>query len=432
MIRLKINYRQIGGTNDLILISEVGTNTRKIFVPKCGDMDTKTDKYKECHFIKENIETKFGDIVSDEYIRSLGFFQDPLIQFFNVNDKKYVNLINDLGWTRPLSTTDVFMLNLEEVTIYAMRQKYSPSDVINMRMLIQNEDSSLEAKQMQLQEIKNEIQKTDLADTTIASVEPEKALRNETQTKNLNDTTIASVEPEKKVDHQDIIFDPKKEYENVHNPVNGEQDKGGNFISSPPSTKHPYGCILYVEGISKSTKVFLDSRCLQTQIEIKCSFKFNRQFRHIDEIMCFMPYGENNFKVWFYDLKDGHPYKQEQMDNLEIISKNIYGGPYKDNIDSFVLFQILFNDNYQLINPPIFNRLLIKTQESVNIYFPKQPENLVHLFKAEINKMRNFRIGSVINVTYLDTQNYHGTGVQGGNLHCLIKQELIYDPLKDD
>ena len=75
---------------------------------------------------------------------------------------------------------------------------------------------------------------------------------------------------------------------------------GGNFISSPNNEN---SSVFYCEGITKSLFEFMNSNLNQKLVEIKCGFTFNNE-RHVDEIMCFMPYGEDDFKIWIYNIRN--------------------------------------------------------------------------------------------------------------------------------
>lgn len=81
--------------------------------------------------------------------------------------------------------------------------------------------------------------------------------------------------------------------------VNGN-NYGGNFISSPNNEN---SSVFYCEGISDEIFNFMDSNLNQKLVEIKCGFKFNNE-RHIDELMCFMPYGQDYFKIWIYKIRN--------------------------------------------------------------------------------------------------------------------------------
>ena len=78
------------------------------------------------------------------------------------------------------------------------------------------------------------------------------------------------------------------------------------------------GFIFYCEGISEELFKNLNKYLKQELVEIKCSFTFNNK-RHIDELMCFMPYN-NDFKVWIYDFGEIKYNSTEDIDKFfEII-----------------------------------------------------------------------------------------------------------------
>jgi hypothetical protein len=77
-------------------------------------------------------------------------------------------------------------------------------------------------------------------------------------------------------------------------------DKGGNFISSPPYNGSN-GYIFCFSGVSQPLITYLTDNCIQPLVQLECSFRVNDQ-RHIDECMTIMPYGINKFKIWFYDI----------------------------------------------------------------------------------------------------------------------------------
>ena len=80
-----------------------------------------------------------------------------------------------------------------------------------------------------------------------------------------------------------------------------ESDLGGNFLASPKVEKNK-SVVFYLDGISDPIKSAFDEYLDQELVELKCSFTIGRS-RHIDEIMTFMPYGLNKFKVWIYYVR---------------------------------------------------------------------------------------------------------------------------------
>jgi len=81
-------------------------------------------------------------------------------------------------------------------------------------------------------------------------------------------------------------------------------DYGGNFITSPESTlSSPNGTIFCFSGISGPLQSTIQTYCMQNLVQLECGFR-NQGERHIDECMCFMPYGPGAFKIWIYYIRN--------------------------------------------------------------------------------------------------------------------------------
>lgn len=114
---------------------------------------------------------------------------------------------------------------------------------------------------------------------------------------------------------------------------NSEQSKGGNFIGAPD------GSIICVGDVEQVIKNKINEFSNKKIIQLNCSFKVggnvnrltlfqitSNVFRHVDEIMSFMPYGVNNFKIWFYDKFTLTPSKKMMFTylyNINRLSKNL-------------------------------------------------------------------------------------------------------------
>ena len=153
------------------------------------------------------------------------------------------------------------------------------------------------------------------------------------------------------------------------------QTKGGNFISGPKEIIIGGKCgypIFCISGSNLECKHILE----QTKshiIELECGFKGdNNTFRHIDELMCFMPYGKKengdiNYKIWFYaELTENNfssmefrakvsEFNEERMTNLNIICHLLFNDEFENCQEYFVFF-----DFYTFL-PSIMNRSLIET-----------------------------------------------------------------------
>ena len=80
------------------------------------------------------------------------------------------------------------------------------------------------------------------------------------------------------------------------NPDNGN-NYGGNFISAPNDS------VFCFSGLDEQLYNYLNKNLINGLVQLNCSFRFNNE-RHIDECMCFMPYGSNSFKIWIYRIRN--------------------------------------------------------------------------------------------------------------------------------
>lgn len=238
-------------------------------------------------------------------------------------------------------------------------------------------------------------------------------------------------------------FIPIKPIEDKHI----EQNKGGNFISAPDKT------IFYIEGASDELIDKIREKVSDNIVELKCSFKSGKgfTFRHIDEIMCFMPYGSDGFKIWFYDEFDRTCFNQllklqynatndnldqiieklnqERLENLEIICRALFQKSYSACTDKFVFFKF-----YSFL-PSVLNRVWYETKTQCICLFPNiEPMATVSLSTVQSIKGKVIeemaKVKSLINPDI--RVDYHFIDVRGpnemipeGTVHCLIKQRFI-------
>ena len=132
---------------------------------------------------------------------------------------------------------------------------------------------------------------------------------------------------------------------------------GGNFISSPPLTDimkpsqltdimkpsqfDLNQSIFYISGIDDILKQWFETNLYQNICEIECNFRFNNE-RHIDELMCFMPYKNVNgifWKIWMYEFENKTIDESDLIKNVNIINdyyinnKEIINNPKKRGRD---------------------------------------------------------------------------------------------------
>ena len=275
--------------------------------------------------------------------------------------------------------------------------------------------------------------------------------------------------------------------------------------------------------------MFKEKNC-QKIVSLLCGFRFNKE-RHIDECMCFMPYG-TTWKVWFYYIRNIKysdelksklesilKYKEstnsklniiintrsnspktctlaqlfinkiagididdtlfsdlyktefanikrgiipneekylelfnplsslnkvknldilqknlqnEQMENLNIVSMELYNKLYNECREHFVLFPIDLEIDGQLqfkiLNIPIFNRLWYENDTDCYFIYSSTSDldpEVYCILKEEIKLIKSIlNPDKKINIHKIDTTKYNkkgGTSAVGGNLHCLIK-----------
>ena len=216
-----------------------------------------------------------------------------------------------------------------------------------------------------------------------------------------------------------------------------EQSKGGNYISAPNNT------IFYVDGtciiINEILKINNKLNC----VELKCSFKsLENTFRHIDELMCFMPYGKNTYKIWFYDIFTNihfnNKYSKEKIDELNIerlqnlnkISQALFEESFENSCDNFVFF------DYYIWTQSIFNRTWYEDCDKCICLFPKLTSNTTSVENTilldNINKKINIEMLKVCSYINNQSPKVHFVDVNDakddapeGTLHCMIKQRFI-------
>ena len=309
----------VGG--NLIMLSEIANFTKQIFIRSnivserdrlAGRIETRV----RISIFLNDIFNSIPNFINTYYLENKsGFYQDPLIQFYNINNNKYHNYINHIGETNSTNRQ------------YSDRVFPPDRNYINIQL------------------------------------------------------------------HERIITNPNGSKED-----RGEFIKGGNFIASPATPTANHGVLFYIEPITVELKEILDREVIQKKVPISCSFKYNGRykdpfstrkistdmdlatmrrvmeetmiksdFRHIDEIMTFLPYGFGKFKIWIYDIKDTPQFsreryiqlKEEQIENLNRISIALFETPYLQNKKSFFIVPI----DITFPVPPIFNLTYIESRD---------------------------------------------------------------------
>ena len=245
-----------------------------------------------------------------------------------------------------------------------------------------------------------------------------------------------------------IEIDVQSESPNHKDILIWEQSKGGNYISAPDNT------IFYIDGtdiiIDEIKKINPNLKCEK----LICSFKgANNTFRHIDELMCFMPYGIGKYKIWFYDefTKNSFMIKytdeqidlfnRERLENLDLISMALFQSPFSECNDEFVFFNFC---DWQV---SILNRTWFETSRECICLFPQLCDDLPQGFNSTIHNIIDDKMRSEINLKTMEKLGIELQYIKSyindmkptfvniivktpslinpeGTVHCLIKQRF--------
>ena len=386
-------------------------------VKRCGyylpdDLTHYTNKvFYGRDWLSEDIEInlkKLKNIIgkSKDTFSNVTYYQDPFIQLFNASTNTYVNFIN-----KDMVQFDYKFICISDTCNYERRGdkiQFFKNDIVNVPW-----GWNLKG---------GEIQKTSVIQ-------------------------ISSIR-----DDENRFFTEEKG-EKL------EQSKGGNFISAPFGTVPGISYIFTVTGASPGLLSQIRGYPLCDIIELECSFKAYGKaggFRHIDELMCFMPYGLTDtkriFKVWFYDELDSNSFgnllikndklgiknktfnslenkenkdaylelvNKERMENLDKISNKLFGSNYDSNQDKFIFFKLDLN------LPSIFNRVWIERDKTICL-FGQNSENPV--LKEKVNlECRNLiswlNPDKPIEIHWISVIKANSEKPEG-SVHCGIKQRL--------
>ncbi len=197
-------------------------------------------------------------------------------------------------------------------------------------------------------------------------------------------------------------------------------EKGGNLLGIPQSqtyiTLHPDA------DAKRGSCYYIPDKCIRLK-------PYSRVEGHVDEVLTFMPYGLDSFKIWVYQPV----FEENVLDPMkELITANFDYNKTKleekFGADRIVYFPTLFNENGFISNPPLFNRLSLKKDNSYLFVFPRQTDELKAMIEQQITIIRQNLPEFTINTNYIDTTSTHemsGFGDSiGGNLHCIVKQVI--------
>ncbi len=455
-------------SRSLMLLSEIANYTRKIYFSNV--------KIKKMEKIKTLLDAKFSRIpnfLNDEtkYMEHTKFCQDSMIQLYDNTTSNYINLIHSDAWKSPetniISPENILKANgynmIDDISIDEMKRQMSATR-FNLKCWAF------------LKKLKNSGVNFIEPPTEIVKLSPHDIFfpleDNYINIKlNIEQKFIRDI-PAELMEYNFIIPEPTQHI------ILDEQIKGGNFIASPPTQHAPHGVLFYINPITDQLRDFLRAHLIQPIVGLTCSFMFLgtpfmaletmniRPFRHIDEIMTFLPYGRGIFKVWMYNIiepKESYEnYKKmrdntellsreeyirertryirdviprlrlEQRNNLDTISLALFGSNYENNRDKFFIIPIDVGEPpYLFPKPPIFNLTYIETREES---IPPQlflssdsSDSLNPMIITELGHLRSYITNRPIEYHIINTnieQIHIIPYLPGGNLHCLIKQEM--------
>lgn len=140
---------------------------------------------------------------------------------------------------------------------------------------------------------------------------------------------------------------------------------GGNYISSPNNK-------IFTFDKSEILANCVSNILFDEFVPLECSFNYNEE-RHIDEAMCFMPYGKDKFKVWFYYIRNisFNSKTQSIIDNLVNIDKEEFKKKIEEKANIFENMPQRINrfQTKQINNKDLSNELkkLIESIDNISL-----------------------------------------------------------------
>jgi len=190
-------------------------------------------------------------------------------------------------------------------------------------------------------------------------------------------------------------------------------EKGGNFI--PINNLSGKKFITLAIDYESVRCEYSTSICLPIYIpDFDISKSYIGDVFHIDEILCIIPTGltHNDYEIWFYNpICDDKDYERRlkviQEESLKILRKY-----YSE--DKIKIFNLEFTSDGKILKPPIFNRIVLRTNNKFCLIFPEQDDNTPISSRLEEIKST----GVDIEYHFIDTEQLHK---QNGNIHCAFK-----------
>ena len=279
--------------------------------------------------------------------------------------KKYLNLKNKLGGSSVAASSEYFM----------------PSEINNFtkRLFLSNQEDRNKIEE----HLKLEFKKiTDSDSIEIVRVNRQFAqdgyifLKNRAET--INTYAIGKFHNRKAYEQTDIS-DITYSFNNFDDA--DANHYGGNFISSPePNVVFTFDNSKFTDSLKSKLEV----------ISLECSFKSDG-IRHIDETMCFMPYGKNMYKVWIYspifksdDLEIDEKEKKELFEFWESFkAKQEFTGLTNDSI----INEHWFSKENNIFWHPKYKKIVLSSLTDQNIELIKK--NILEEHQRNLDNISN-------------------------------------------
>lgn len=195
-------------------------------------------------------------------------------------------------------------------------------------------------------------------------------------------------------------------------------EKGGNIVGIPSdhihSRKKAISLSFNYNNYNKK-----DYDCQEKDYIIYLHRYVNKIYGHIDEILCFMPYGKNKSKIWFYYPVFNDDFNKDEVEHFWILNYNILLKYF--NFNDIILIPTLFEGG-KISIPPYFNRTILKKNDTYHIIFPYDTidiKNEIDIMTQKCN-LENINV-EIYSIDTTKTHSVSNDGEIGGNMHCMFK-----------
>jgi hypothetical protein len=131
--------------------------------------------------------------------------------------------------------------------------------------------------------------------------------------------------------------------------------------------------------------------------------------------------GIDDYEIWFYQPRCINKEKEEQLNAIHLRNLDVLLEYFSE--DKIRIIPIDFDDNFRIINPPVFNRLIVRKDNKFTIIFPDQSDEIKSMVNTRISEINEHN--PIIRHSYIDSRSLNNLG---GNIHCSFKTFPIMPP----